>query len=358
MKIPNLTKPPRFIDSAIGNYWIVSTDPLIFYIPQWIMIEPHRIYMGRKYDVLFDYLKDQAAVFLCNWNWRTESVEEAQAIRILQAKHAEIYPHHQFIHLCNTIRQKDVFEEYGLQAAFINQNCFIDENIFKPIDGSHKFYDAVYDAQIANYKRHDLATDIKNLSLIYYSIPIDQSAVAYTHEITTKLAGAHFFNHDESGEYRLLRHEEVNQCLNQCKVGLCLSQVEGAMYASMQYLLAGLPIVSTRSEGGRDVFFDDEYVVIVDDHPEAVSKGIENLVKRNIDPYLIRNRTLEKIREHRARFISLVQELYDSVGAKKRFADEWEKVFIHTLSVELNHYRVIGYLQSLKNKKVDPIQAS
>ena len=53
-----------------------------------------------------------------------------------------------------------------------------------------------------------------------------------------------------------MNDEEVNNFLNQCKVGIILSEVEGANYASIQYLLAGLPVVSTKSKGGRDVFFD------------------------------------------------------------------------------------------------------
>jgi glycosyltransferase involved in cell wall biosynthesis len=48
----------------------------------------------------------------------------------------------------------------------------------------------------------------------------------------------------------------VNQGLARAVVGLCLSTVEGSNYASMEYMLAGLPIVSTPSIGGREVYFD------------------------------------------------------------------------------------------------------
>ncbi|WP_164127899.1 glycosyltransferase, partial [Stenotrophomonas maltophilia] len=61
-----------------------------------------------------------------------------------------------------------------------------------------------------------------------------------------------------------LTPEAVNRVYNQAAVGLCLSAVEGAMCASMEYLMAGLPVVSTPSVGGRDVYFDPDYCIIAE----------------------------------------------------------------------------------------------
>ena len=57
-----------------------------------------------------------------------------------------------------------------------------------------------------------------------------------------------------SGTLRDLNTEEVRRILVQSRCGLALSAQEGAMYASGEYLLAGLPVVTTRSRGGRDAF--------------------------------------------------------------------------------------------------------
>jgi glycosyltransferase involved in cell wall biosynthesis len=78
------------------------------------------------------------------------------------------------------------------------------------------------------------------------------------------------------------------------------------MFASIEYLLAGLPIVSTPSYGGRDVFFDDEYVAIVEANAEAVKDGVEQMIARNLDPYEIRKATLRKMEEHRQRLVDLI----------------------------------------------------
>lgn len=57
------------------------------------------------------------------------------------------------------------------------------------------------------------------------------------------------------------------------------------MFASMEYLLCGLPIVSTPSIGGRDVFFDKDYVEIVEPDPHAVKEAVIEMVRRRVrDP--------------------------------------------------------------------------
>jgi hypothetical protein len=51
------------------------------------------------------------------------------------------------------------------------------------------------------------------------------------------------FNDPYYHNYRKLSENEVAQRLNHCRVGLCLSAVEGINYASVQSLRCGLPIV-------------------------------------------------------------------------------------------------------------------
>ena len=129
----------------------------------------------------------------------------------------------------------------------------------------------------------------------------------------------------------MIRPEDMYKYINQARVGLCLSAEEGAMYASAEYLLCGLPVVSTRSTGGRDTYFDDTYVKIVEDTPEAVAEGVEEMIERNIDPHYIRERTITKMKEHRDTFINLIQSIYDKECVKRDFREEWPRIFINKL---------------------------
>jgi glycosyltransferase involved in cell wall biosynthesis len=80
------------------------------------------------------------------------------------------------------------------------------------------------------------------------------------------------------------------------------------MFASIEYLLCGLPVVTTRNSGGRDVFFDPEYVETVDDDSEAVNRGVLNLIARAPNASLIRAKTLLKMEEHRQRLRELLRD--------------------------------------------------
>ncbi len=81
------------------------------------------------------------------------------------------------------------------------------------------------------------------------------------------------------------------------------------MFASMEYLLAGCPVVSTPSLGGRDFFFDNRYVEIVDPTPEAVLEGVNRLRKKRLDPAFIRAETLKKVSMTRKIFFELICKL-------------------------------------------------
>ena len=118
--------------------------------------------------------------------------------------------------------------------------------------------------------------------------------------------------------------KDVNVALNRVSVGLCLSAEEGSNYASMEYMLAGLPVVSTPSLGGRDVFFDHEYCTICESSSAAVRQAVEGLKARNIPREYIRERTLAKIAPERRRFLSLIDDLSERLGGKRHHdGDAW-----------------------------------
>jgi hypothetical protein len=86
------------------------------------------------------------------------------------------------------------------------------------------------------------------------------------------------------------------------------------MFASIEYLLCGLPVLATSSFGGRDIFFDNECAEIVDDTPEAVKSGLSVLLSRQLDPDYVRRKTLRRIEEHRSTLVHLVCRLFQMEG--------------------------------------------
>jgi len=321
-------------DRTSGPYGLISSTPPIFYVQYWID-EGRRLQYCL--DPLFSGVGNRTAYFLYCWRWWIEDPERIAFARDVEIEHRRHYPRHHFIHLCNTLPQLDMFQAAGLEAFFCPQNALVDERLFRPLSTVPKKFDAVYDARLKHYKRHFLARDIDSLALIYaFDKDIDDRD--YAKQICRQLPHARFFNHPRPDTYRALSAEEVNVSLNSSRVGLCLSAVEGAMYASIQYLLCGLPVVSTPSNGGRDIFFDEACVRIVDPDPGAVKEGVLDMIKRAVQPEDIRARTLEKLRHHRGAFIAAVQSIYDREGVRQIFEMEWNRVFFNKLFHEKQHH--------------------
>jgi hypothetical protein len=308
--------------SEFLSYYVISTNPLI-------------IYGGKSMHDLMDMssiLKDRNLYFMKSFFWEFESEERAMLLKKQHNEHREKYPNHKIVYLCNSQLQYDLFGKFGLlPRIFCNKNCLIDEKLFRILPNVKKRYKALYNAQIASYKRHHLASKIDSLALITYRRGGFPKHDEYIDETKKILSHATWLNGTLGENFKLIPPGRIHIYLNQAKIGLCLSAVEGQASASMEYMLCGLPIVSTKSKGGRDVFFDEKYVKIVDDTPEAVRDGVKEMIERNISPNYVRKKTLEKVRIHRDRFIDLVQGIYDKEGVKRKFRKEWHKIFINKM---------------------------
>lgn len=293
----------EFLPAPTGYYFIVKNSPLIIIIPEDFYDEE------KRWTPFFDSLKSHKVYFFCKIRCAIEANPKAYKELIAKAisKHSHRYPNHHFIFMANNLAQTRIFNELGMESIFANHNCLVDETSFSINIKAPKHYDAIYNAVSAPYKRHELARFINKLAIITYLQP---QHLNYFYNTTRLLSHAKWLNFPEDNfdteSYQKMSPAKISKSLNQSKVGLCLSNAEGAMVSSIEYLLAGLPIVSTYSLGGRDVFFDDSYVNIVEDNPEAVKEGVERMILKNPDPYKIRTTTLEKLKAHRLRFAKAI----------------------------------------------------
>jgi hypothetical protein len=95
------------------------------------------------------------------------------------------------------------------------------------------------------------------------------------------------------------------------------------MMASIEYLLAGLPVVSNPSRGGRDVFFDPDYCAIVDPEPAKIREAVEALRGRGIPREYVRARTLAKLQVERHRFTAFIERLRAEHDIPRAYETEW-----------------------------------
>jgi len=152
--------------------------------------------------------------------------------------------------------------------------------------------------------------------------------------LTRLLSEAAFLNGPpEPGRLRWFSPEKIAGYYNRSRAGLCLSDCEGAMYVSAEYLLCGLPVVTTPNIGGRDYFLDAPYCVSAEPHPEAVAQAVKYLGEQHFDPFAIRRAVLHKMLPQRERLITLVQSILDASGGNADFRRIWPEVFINKLHI-------------------------
>ncbi len=305
-------------------YTALSTRPVVLFVQDFTIDGPRSPLNG-----LLRRLEDHPVHVYYNTSWH---VDEATVLPKHLARLRALEPVHTRLSvtvLAQTPTEHALLAAHGVDALFCSQNALADERVFRPLDDVAKVHDAIYDARLDRFKRHRLAKNVASLALVtYLNADTDRR---YAAKVAAEFRGATWFNGFPSPDVRLLSAEEVNRAYAACRVGLCLSAREGAMWASAQYLLAGLPVVSTASEGGRDVFFHPEHVRIVDPDPDAVAVAVSSLAALRLDSAAIRRRTLDAMNEHRRRLSEHVQGILAAAGELRRFEDSWPHVFRHRM---------------------------
>ncbi len=267
-------------------------------------------------SVLGPELADRPALFLLGLSWEHQSAHIARLRSRMIQRYRRRFPRHRFIALCNDAAEQRALAALGVPAWVVNHNICADPRIFRPLPAS-RLYDAVHVARMTPWKRHLLAREIPWVAHVFgreMSLSWERS-LGYLEECRRAMPGHSFLNAVGEEDFVRLKPPEVNAVMNQSAVGLCLSAAEGAMFASIEYLLAGLPIVSTPSRGGRDHFFDPDYCLIVPSEPAPIAAAAASLARRAIPPDEIRSRTLARIASERARFLELLDEAVPGAAA-------------------------------------------
>ena len=261
-------------------------------------------------------------------------------------QYKEDFPEHEVIILCNEKEEAALLQKFKIPAVFANHNALLDYNCYTLIENKEKIYDAVLNSRLDRWKRHILAKKIRNIGLITYGFLETKEEENYLKFLRRSFPHGTFFNYADDGSYRWLSQEEINDIYAQSSTGLILSEVEGACFASCEYLLSGLPVVSTKNFGGRNVYFRPEYSRIVDPSQDAVLAAVNDLKSRALDPAEIRSSAIEIIKSTRSGFLEAWQMIYDTEGVHKNASEQWSEKYRNKMSVTIPDEEVPKYLQS------------
>lgn len=242
-----------------------------------------------------DYIFILIPCYFDEWNFNFSS-------KCLQYKNPK-FKIENVIWMCNTKEQINICINKNYNHIMCNQNCLLNENKFL-IKDKTKIYDAVMNSRPEkNFKRPYLAKMINNLAILkgynfrkddYYDL----------NQLNPK-----FINNDR------LTQSEVVDIYSQSKVGLIFSEKEGACYSSSEYLLCGLPVISTKSKGGRDIWYNEKNSILCEDNVESVlecvNKAITNLNDNIFNKNEIRNMHIKMSIEMRKNMIDMVSKIFE-----------------------------------------------
>lgn len=270
-------------------------------------------------------LAPHPVTFLLKPSWTLERPAVVDRLGLDLAWYAARFPGHEIIFLCNTEQERRLIAAVGGTAIFSNHNLMTSEDVFRPLPDVPVEFDAVYNGRISDIKRHHLGFQVERLLHVTGTIgelpPV--ASRAFIRRLQRQSPLHRIANPIVDGLPARLSPEDVNRAYNRASVGLCLSAAEGAMNSSMEYLMAGLPIVSTPSLGGRDVYFDPDHCIIAEPEPAAIRRAVETLRDRAIPRAEVRGRVLEKVRPQRAQLMDYLSALLRRKGGSAPPFETW-----------------------------------
>ena len=210
----------------------------------------------------------------------------------------------------------NILKNNNINCVLANHNAFLNEDVYNIINNTDKKYDLCINSCFEPYKRRHLANKIKNSVNIGYF----QTEYEIKNNMINNYNG--FFPNFKNNirtreEYKILSTEEIVKYYNESLIGGIFSPCEGACYSSSEQLLCGIPIISTHSKGGRDVWYNDDNSIICDDNETAVYDAFI-LAKKNIEngkfkPEKIRSMHIELMEKHRDNLTNAVLDILSKI---------------------------------------------
>ncbi len=312
------------------NYYVICKEPLI------IMTNEGMEDLGVFSEKIGN---ERKTLFLVSFKWTLEIGNVGRTIKTYYDRHQISFPNHEILFFVSTAKELRILKKLKLPVEFIHQNALLDPGCYSVDAISEKKYDIVYNGRLEHLKRHHLLSDKFSTVLVSGNVlNVDDKKINYLEFIKKIIPNAYLANADKElsdysfgDNYRELNESNINSLYNQSKVGVILSAIEGPNYTSVEYLLAGIPVVSTYNIGGRDEFLDPRFCRIVPSTRKAIEAAIEELISFCIDPCFIREETIKKMRIYELKYKKILHAYLIKSGWHGCFENFWDNIRINKM---------------------------
>lgn len=288
-----------------------TEDEIALFLSTWVVED----ILFKKMEEFLKQLKKQYKfiyVFLIPW-WYKDGTPHLKLLK----KYV-----HRIDILANSLDQFLFYKLNQENTIFCNQNCWLDENIFKPIS-LEKEYDLVINSNNNKWKNHHLLEYInKKYKTLFITYPVNKE--------------------NDLKKYNPAKIIEsvppvvVAQELNKCKIGLSLSSVEGSCYATTEYLLCGLPVISLKSLGGRHVWYNEKNSILINEDEKELLFAIETILS-NYSSYNcteIRDSCIKQQQNFRCVFINYLNNIFPNHNMRKIVDSSFSNRMLHSVSMD------------------------
>lgn len=321
----------------------VSQDPLIF----------HSYNFGHIYTPvkqLAPYIqKGKNIHIVLTLNMSIRPPQKIENLARAYHHYAKRYPWIIVTVLANEPEELELLRTHDIRSELCNQNCLIDERCYT-IRQVPKKYDAISNSRMASYKRLELLSKVNNCALLTYFL--DPSDYDYEKRILPHAGGNNaacpnlICPQIDSNGWHWFDTNKICEELSASRCGIIASKEEGACFAAVEYLLCGLPVVTTPNIGGRDAMFDKDYVIWADPDPDSIAEAVKKAIALPISSQEIRERTIEKIRNGRKTYSNILNAIAKDEGIEKDFMTEWDSFYVNKMINNISEEDAITLLDN------------
>lgn len=303
--------PNYAAEENVAEYLLLAEDPLVLYVPPWRVVRwSQTATTGKPFLTRFARaLRHRPVTWISLLGWYAVEPYYVDIWRQNQELLRAELPKHRLILATNTYQELHTLTDAGFECIFAPHNDFCSAAAFYPVASlDDRPFAAVYNARFREFKRHYLLAQIPKLLLLADSFNVADPQ--YIEQVCQSLQQPYIMNLTApEAERNRLPAATVNECYNRASCGLAVSAVEGGMLSCTEYLLAGLPVVTTLNYGGRDHHLDGRFSAHVPDDPAAIAEAVQVFQRQKLEPEFIRAETIRKQQAGRTEFARQVSLL-------------------------------------------------
>jgi glycosyltransferase involved in cell wall biosynthesis len=290
---------------------IVSLD-LTFSVPIWRLYYENDNKYNIPYEFIYNSKKYTNGITIVQFGWyiweerfinNTDFLNEIEITNKLR----------NCIFCVSTQEELGFLKKYrpSLRCCLANQNAFIDENVYKIQPEVEKKYDLIVSSSWSFYKNLHLIKNLNNVCTMgYYTTDTDN--------VINNISNSYCMNFEERERtpenYTWIKPSTVCKYNNMCKIGGIFSTMEGVCYSSSEYLLCGIPVLSCKCKGGREIWYNENNSILCDDNESSVIENLNLMLSKydngEYNSEKIRNDHIELMKLYRINLTETILEVF------------------------------------------------